>query len=170
MKATGLLSLTITCAVLMHGTVHAAQQTTAGRSATATGDHRQDAGHHRDAAERDRYHPRSRASPIAAKHPKPLPNSRKAPVSGQAMNLLRPGPSGSRIALPARLPGVGRNALSTPGMVRSNTVRPNIAGPNIVRPDTVRHRSPNPAVIGGSVPVARRNTGGIDGTRIYRRP
>jgi hypothetical protein len=67
MRATGLLSLTISCAVLMHGTSYAAQQTTAGRSATAAGDHRQDGGHRRDVHDGDRYHPRSRASPIAAK-------------------------------------------------------------------------------------------------------
>jgi hypothetical protein len=142
MKATWLLSLAMSGSVLMHGTGYAG----------------------------DRYHPRSRAGLAPAKHPKPLPDRRKAGVSGPAVSLHRPGADRTRIALPVRLPGVGRSTLSSPGMVQSNRVRPNNPGPSTVRPDGVRHRSPNPAVIGGSVNVASRNSGAIDGTRIYRRP
>jgi hypothetical protein len=34
----------------------------------------------------------------------------------------------------------------------------------------VRHRSPNPAVVGGSANSLRSNTAAINGDRIHRRP
>jgi hypothetical protein len=34
----------------------------------------------------------------------------------------------------------------------------------------MRHRSPNPAVIAGSVDVGKRNAGALDGKQVHRRP
>jgi len=36
--------------------------------------------------------------------------------------------------------------------------------------DNVRHRSPNPAVIGGSAEPGKMNTAAIDGSQVHRRP
>ena len=63
------------------------------------------------------------------------------------------------------------------GLIQNETVhnalpvRPS----SVVRPtapslNNVRHRGPNPAVIGGSANSDRRNTGAINGTRMNRKP
>ncbi len=150
MKATCLLSLTLSCATLLPSTGYAvpSQQSAAARSANTTDDHRQDAGH-RHASER--YRPRGRPNLTAAKRPKALPNSRNRAVSGHVISRRhRPGPDGFRGASAAGLPGIGRPTVASLG--------------------DVRHRSPNPAVVAGSVGAHGRNTGTIDGTRMVRRP
>src|SRR5208282_1513562 len=81
MKAACLLSLvpllTMSCAMLMHGTSYAApsQPTSAVSSANAS----------------DKNHPRSGANQAAANRPKQLPNSRKRSVPGNATHLRQPG-------------------------------------------------------------------------------
>jgi hypothetical protein len=47
--------------------------------------------------------------------------------------------------------------------------------PSVVRPtvpsfNNVRHRSPNPAVVGGSPSSHSSNSGAINGTRMNRKP
>jgi len=39
-----------------------------------------------------------------------------------------------------------------------------------LRGPVVRHRSPNPAVMGGSADAGKRNAGAIDGSQVHRRP
>jgi hypothetical protein len=150
MKVAGLLSLTLACATLLPATGYAApsQQTAAARAAKTTDDHRQDA---RRRPASDWYRPRGRPNPTAARRPKALPNRGNRAVSGHAIaRRHRPGPDGFRGASAAGLPGIGRPAAASLG--------------------DVRHRSPNPAVVGGSVGAHGRNTGTIDGTRMNRRP
>jgi hypothetical protein len=92
----------------------------------------------------DRIHPRSRASLTAPTRPKPLPNSRK------------------RAAGAGFLP---HKPVNNASLLRSRVSRPALSSPG-----TVRHRGPNPAVVAGTLNVASRSTGAIDGTRMRRRP
>ena len=103
-----------------------------------------------------------------ANRPKQLPNSRRRSIPGNAMNLHQPGSDKS-------------GAAAKGGLIQNETannalpVRP----PSAVRPrqrvspslNNVRHRGPNPAVIGGSAGNSNsRNTGAINGTRMHRKP
>jgi len=188
MKTLGLLFLTMTwvALTLMSGPGYAAsspasQPTSPPSSANTASGHTGDAG--QAASPRDgRYqarrkasddrrnhapasdpnHPISRTSLIKANHPKPLPNNRQRSLPGNALNLHQPDKSG----------GAARS-----GFIRSVTV--NNALPvrmsDVVRPtapvlNNVRHRSPNPAVVGGSPSVHNGNTGAISGTRMSRKP
>jgi hypothetical protein len=79
------------------------------------------------------------------------------------MNVYRPGSDKS-----------GGAAKS--GFIRKETVNNALAvrAPNVVRPtgpllDNVRHRGPNPAVVGGSLNSHGTNTGTINGTRMNHR-
>jgi hypothetical protein len=63
------------------------------------------------------------------------------------------------------------------GLIQHQTLNNALAvrTPSVVRPtvpalNNVRHRSPNPAVVAGSVNSDSRNTGAINGTRMNRRP
>ena len=191
MKGTGLLFLllTMSSAALMQGTSYAApsQQTSAERSPNPASNHPHDAeyaapvdnGKHetggkdsnaqRDARHAsDKNHPRSRASLTAPNHPKQLPNSRKRSMPGNAMNLHQPGSDKSG--------GVAKG-----GSIQNEKVNnaPAVRPPSVVRPtvaslnnalNNVRHRGPNPAVVGGSANLAGRNIGAINGTRMNRKP
>jgi hypothetical protein len=96
--------------------------------------------------------------------PKQIPNSRQRSLPGNAMDIHRPssGKSGS----------AARGVL-----IRDKSVNNVVAvrTPNVVRPtapsfNNVRHRNPNPAVVGGSANSQRSNTGTINGTRMNRKP
>jgi hypothetical protein len=63
------------------------------------------------------------------------------------------------------------------GFIRNETVNnaSAVRTPSVVRPtvpslNNVRHRSPNPAVVGGSPVSHSSNTGAISGTRMNRKP
>jgi hypothetical protein len=185
MKAACLLFLTMSCAVLIHGTDYAApsQQTSAESSANTVGGHPHDAKHtagpdrkksrkkgNPSNEQRDsRYasgknSPRSRASLTAAKRPKHLPKSRKSSSIKKAMNLHQSGSAKSDEAPPG-------------GLIRNDTFNNTLTGrrPSVVRapvqsPDNVRHHSPNPAIVGGSANSDIKNNGGLNGTRMSRKP
>src|SRR5208283_435 len=185
MKATSLLFLTMSCAALILGTSYAApcQQTSGGSSVNKAGDHPHDAVHSAppDAGKRrkegnpsdeqrgPRYasgknHPRSRASLTAANRPKQLPRNRKRSITGNAMNLHQSALDKS-------------GGAATGGLIRNETVKNAlpVRPPSVVRSavpslDNVRHRGPNPAVVGGSANSDSRNTGAINGTRMNRKP
>ena len=112
----------------------------------------------------DTNHPPSHASPTKVNHSTQLPNGRQRSLPGDAMNLHQPGSNKS-----------GGAAKS--GLIRNETVNTAVAvrTPNVVRStapsfNNVRHRSPNPAVVGGSANSLRSNTAAINGDRIHRRP
>jgi hypothetical protein len=63
------------------------------------------------------------------------------------------------------------------GFVRNETVNNALAvrTPSVVRPtapllNNVRHRGPNPAVVGGPTDLHSRNTAAINGSRMNRKP
>jgi hypothetical protein len=199
MKATCLLFLTMSRVLLMQGTSYAApsQQTSAessaheksakpasarphdevshdpGRVAAVQSGKPQNGGisadkppDHRQASSRN--HPRSHAGLTTANRPKQLPISRKGSLPGNAMNLHPPGSDKSggaakggfiqnekvNRALTARPTGVARSTVASLNPLSNN----------------VRHRGPDPAVVGGSANSASSNTGGLNGTRMNRRP
>ena len=108
-------------------------------------------------------HPPSRARLTNAKPPKQFPNSRQHSIPGNAMNFHQPGLDKSG--------GAARSGLIQ--NEAANNARP-VRTPSVVRPvasslDNVRHRGPNPAVVGGSPNSHSSNTGAIDGSRMNRK-
>jgi len=107
-------------------------------------------------------HPPSRASLTKANRPKQLPNSRQLSLPGNALHQPGPDKSGGA-AKSGLIPNETVNialAVRTPSVVR----------PTVPPPNNVHHRSPNPAVVAGSVNSDSRNTGAINGTRMNRKP
>jgi len=91
---------------------------------------------------------------------KQVSNSRRGPLAGDARSLRQPGSDKPRDA------AIG-------GLIHGQTVNNGalVRAPNVVRSATptlssVRHRSPNPAVVSGSLPSHGARTGTIDGTRM----
>jgi hypothetical protein len=107
-------------------------------------------------------HPPSRASVTKANLHKQLPNSRQRSISGNALHQQ----------------GTNKSVGGTrSGFIRNETVNNVLAirTPSAVRPtspafNNVRHRSPNPAVVGGSSNSHSSNSGVISGTRMIRKP
>jgi hypothetical protein len=178
MKVTCLLLLSLilpmSWAALMPGTSYAAasHQTSAESSATTTvgGSPSKEQRCPRHAS--DGNHPGRRASLTAANHPKQPPNSRKRSIPGNAVNLHQLGSGKSGAAAKGRLiqNETASNAMPVrpPGTVRSTatTLNPSL--------NNVRHRGPNPAVVGGSAGGSAKlnssNTGAINGTHMHRKP
>jgi hypothetical protein len=95
---------------------------------------------------------------------RPQQNATRRPRlrSGPEMNL-RPGRSDG-IGVAGRFPvSSNPNIRGGRAVQLSGTARP-VTAPSSM----VRHRSPNPPVVGGMAGSVRRNTGGIDGSRIKR--
>jgi len=191
-----ILILTMSCAGLMPGTSYAApsQQTSAKSSANAASDRSHDVRSHdaepaasaddgkgqkegnpsdeQSNAQQDprrasaENHLRSRALLTAAKRPKQLTNSRKHSIPGNAMNLHQPGSKSDGAAKAGLIQNeTVNNAL--PVRPRS-VVRPTASlNPSL---NNVRHRGPNPAVVGGSANSDSRDTGAINGTHMHRKP
>jgi hypothetical protein len=188
MKASCLLFLMISWAVLTPGTASAdpygssSQQTAPAGAATKVSDHPQDAAHASVAGAGKRQknempsvgprghsrlsgmnHPRSSAT-ITKDRPKQFPNNRERSPSGNAMNFYPPG-SDKRIA--AAKSGLIQRQTSK----SAQPVRPvSVIRPTVPLRNNVRHRGANPAVIGGLANSAGRNTAAINGTHVYRRP
>jgi len=185
MKAACLLFLTMSCAMLMQGTSYAApsQQTSAESSVKTAGDRPYDAeraappdhwkrrkeANPPDEQRGPRYasgknHPRSRASLTAANRPKQLPRGRKRSIPKKAINLHQPASYKS-------------GGAATGGLIRNETVKNAlpVRPPCVVRAaepslSNVRHRGPNPAVVGGPVNSNSRNIGALNGTGMNRKP
>ena len=101
-------------------------------------------------------------APQKVTRPKPIPNSRQRSMPGNALHQ-----PGSNKSIGAAKGGLIPNETFNNALV----VRP----PSVVRPTVpsfskVRHRGPNPAVVGGSSPPLSSNTRAINGTRMNRKP
>ena len=110
----------------------------------------------------DMNHPPSRTSLTKANRPQQLPNSRQRSRPGNALH--QPGPDKSAGAAKGGL--IRNEAVNIALAVRT----PSVVRPTVPALNNVRHRSPNPAVVAGSVNSDSRNTGAINGTRMNRRP
>ncbi len=109
-------------------------------------------------------HSLSRANLIKASHPKPLPNRGQHSLPGNGMNFHQPTlgkPSGA--ATGGLIPN---QTLGKALPVRMSSV----ARPIVPSVNNVRHRGPNPAVVGGAPNIYSSNTGAINGTRVNRKP
>jgi hypothetical protein len=109
-------------------------------------------------------HPRSRAGLVAANRPKQLTNGQKRSTAGTATNFRQPASGDVRGA--AKREVIQNHTFNSTPPVRRVTV----ARPNVLSPKNVRHRGPNPAVVGGTTTSGSSNTGAINGTRMNRRP
>jgi hypothetical protein len=126
----------------------------------------------------EKTHPRSGAGLTSAHRPEQLQTGRKSSEPGNAANLHQPasGKSGSgKSGATAKGRSTQNLAVSSAPRVRpSSIVRPAVASLNpspIDRsPINVRHHGPNPAVVGGSANSNSNNAGGINGTRMHRKP
>ncbi len=175
MNATRLLFLMSSCATLTLGLTFAApaQQTSPESSTNTVIAHPHDTKHAPPGGSGNRHgvgrnasvrnHAQGPTTTIKV-HPKQLPNNRKRSPSGNPTNPHQPGLDKS-------------DALAETGLVHQETfksgrvVRPaSVARSSVSLRNDVRHRSANPAVIGGPVNSASRNTGAISGTSVRRRP
>lgn len=104
-----------------------------------------------------------RGGPSRSNLPKQFPKRQTGAASAGAMNPLR-GPGGSSPAAKAAL-------IQNPTTGRRPPVRsPGAVGAAAQPLSNVGHRSPNPAIIGGSADLGKRTTGAIDGKQVHRRP
>jgi hypothetical protein len=92
--------------------------------------------------------------------PKQLPNSRHRSMPGNALH--QPGSNKSGGAAVGGL--IPHETVNNALPVRT----PSVVRPTVPALNNVRHRSPNPAVVGGSAPSHSSNTGAINGTRMNR--
>ena len=169
-----ILILTMSWAALKPGTSYAApSQQTLAESSANTASAGNPSKEQRDPSHAsDKNHPRRRARLTATNHPKQLPNSRNRSTPGNAVNLHQPGSGKSGAAAKGGL--IQNETASNAMLVRPlGTVRPTRASLNPSL-DNVRHRGPNPAVVGGSAGGSANlnssNTGAINGTRMHRKP
>jgi hypothetical protein len=106
------------------------------------------------------HHPKP-VSLTKANGPKPLPNNRQRPLPP---NALHP-PSSSQPAGAVRGGYIPIQTVhNAPPVQTSSVVRSATPGLN-----NVRHRSPNPAVVGGSSNLRSGKTGAINGTAMNRK-
>ncbi len=110
----------------------------------------------------NKTHPRSGAHITPAHRPKQPPISQKRPP-GSTTNLHQPvSDKSGRSAKEGLIQNKAQHIRST------SLVRPDVASLNPLL-NNVRHRGPNPAVVGGSASSVSSNTG-INGTRMNRKP
>ena len=184
MKTTCLLFLTISWAAWSRGTGYAAlsQQASVGNSANTSSGHPRDveyaapadAGtHQKDGKAPHDRRGHGRASDLNRPPKRPSltkvnrpqhPNSRLRPISENAISLHQAGYSASFGAAKAGFiqnEPINRAVRARPLSVIRST-EPSFGH--------VRHRSANPAVVGGLALSHRANTGAINGTRMNRKP
>ena len=107
---------------------------------------------------------RSRASFTKANRSTQFPNNRERSPSGNAMNFRQQAFAKSGGAAKGGL--IQNETVNNALPVRtSRVVRPTVPSLN-----NVRHRGPNPALVGGSANLHSRNTGAINGTGMNRKP
>ena len=183
MKTTCLLFLTMTWAAWTQGTGYAlpSQETSPASSANPASGHPSDAGrgapagdgrHPAEGSASDQHrdnggvsgpnHRPSRTSFTKVNRPMPIPKSRQPPMPGNALH-----PPGSNISTGGAKGGLILNqTVNSASPIRTTSVvRP--TGPIL---NSVRHRGPNPAVVGGSLNLRSSNAGTINGTHMNRKP
>ena len=163
MKATYVFLLTMSWAMVQHGTGYAAFL----RVEPALETLPRGEGVARPAfssAGAGRVGGRSGPAPEKVSRPKQFPNRQLRSTVGNTPEFPQRGSGQS-------------GAAAKNGSLRNETVNNALAvrGPSVVRPTTpsfgnVRHRGPNPAVVNGAPRAHGRNTAAINGTRMTRRP
>ncbi len=103
-----------------------------------------------------------RPAPQKANRPRQLPNIRQRSVPANALH--QPGSNKSGGAAKSGL--IPNETVNNAWAVRT----PSVVRPTVPSLNNVRHRSANPAVVGGSPSSHSSNTGAISGTRMNRKP
>lgn len=160
MKAHRLLFLTVSWAALMLGAGYTARADDAKHQQNARASDQQP-GHPHASKEN---HPRGNANLPKARLPKPLPNNRERSTVGKAGSLSQP--LSNRPNVTARGASIEGQTVSKPRTLHSAAV----SRPSAPAPANLRHRSPNPATLGGSASPIAANTGALNGSRMSRRP
>jgi hypothetical protein len=105
------------------------------------------------------------ASMAKPKHlPPPSRNNQKRLATGKLPDPQMPGPSRSTSFVN---PGLVINKAASRGRVAQP---PTTSRTSIPISNNVRHRSPNPTIVGGSTSLRAVNTGSLNGTRMGRKP
>ncbi len=167
MKITSLLFLSMSWATLMHGTSYAVPESVLrpAKNVETPGPLPGGEGVPRPAfspAGAGRVRGHGGPAPQKANRPRQLPNSQQGSLPGNALH--QPGSD--------KFGGVAKT-----GFIRNETINnalavrtPSVVRPTVLSPNNVRHRGPNPAVVGGSPNLHSSNTGSINGTRMNRKP
>jgi len=190
MKTTGLVFVMIGFAVLMEGPASAAARTTTsddhasaasssntasnssgnvGQGAPVTDEKQRTNAKSADALPKRRdvsakIRTRGRSSPTQTNRPQQLSSNVSGSVLGNAVNHYQPGSSN-----PAALTS-GRSVQNS-GVRHAFSVRPaSVARLSTPSLNNVRHRSPNPAIVGGLANARAKNDGAINGTWMHRKP
>jgi len=159
MKAHRLLFLTVSWAALMLGAGYTARADDAKHQQNAKTSDDQP-GHPRASV---KNHPRGNANLSKARLPKPLPSTRERSTVGKASVSQ---PLSNRPNVTSRGASIGGQTVSKPRTIHSAAV----SRPSAPSPANLRHRSPNPATLGGSASPIAANTGALNGSRMSRRP
>jgi len=189
MKTARLACLIIGCAALMRGPAYAAPDTVtsqqaSGASSSNTASHgpgdvgqaapvtqeKQPKNGKSSDGQQERHdvshegRPKGRSSPTKTDRFPQVSNNASRSMLGNAGNHGQTGSS-----------ALGRTAMGGPiqnqGVRHAFPVQPARAARfNTPMLNNVRHRSPNPAIVGGSGNITRKNDGALDGTRMARKP
>ena len=185
MKAAGLALAMMGCAVLIHGTSYAFSPSPAPQGQSSensakrfTGDHATDAASADQAKgrmdrtpldERDHRHDSDRSQ--ARSHINVTKANRPAQPRDSQQHFTSGNGTDNRQLVPGRSSGVIRGRLIQSARINNDLPArpPTVGGPTATTLSSVRHRSPNPATINGSVNPKTGDTGAINGTRMRRR-
>lgn len=183
MKTVCLFFAVISCVVLVHG-VDSASSSNQGRQQTSTPSSTNAGNHLRDAnkgaaAERGKQ----KQDTVAHKQPGRRPNADKISRGGTAPETNRArrypssrGRSAPTNAIAVREPDLHNSSARNPSIEnapgRNNAAvrRPAVAPRTVSLPSNVRHRAPNPPMIGGLVNSKTASQGTINGSRMRRSP
>src|SRR5271170_7504992 len=186
MRALGLIFLTLGCAAWTFGaaypvkSVATAQQTTPASAGNAVGNHSRETEH---AAAPDRGTHIGKPSDDQQNHPKVSGNKAPTPSASLSKPSLRNELTNRRERFASQDSKNSYDPASNKstgaahnGLARNETVNhgPSNRAPSVVRPavpsfNNVRHRGPNPAIVGGAGISSTRNTGVLDGTHMNRK-
>lgn len=112
------------------------------------------------AAKVQKAHPEGRAK---ANVPKPIPK--------RQAHLASPAPMNRSRSSSASFSAEKGAAIQSATAKRSRPVRQSVpARASVPLLSNVRHHSPNPAIIAGSIDGSKRNTVGIDARQVHRQP
>lgn len=118
----------------------------------------QQAGHDRAAK---KIHPHGSASQAMPNHPQPPPSNQKRLETRKLSDPQR------RVSSRSTSPANGMNSgVSKPRLAQPPTAPPT----SIPTTGNVRHRSPNPATVGGLATSRAAHTGYLNGARMGRKP
>lgn len=147
----------IGCAASMDGLAYAAPRTASSQQASSA------SSTNTAADNRGNVEPGAPVDASKTNRPDQLSNNTGHSVLGNATKLHRPGSTNP--GFPAKGGSIQNNGGRPAFPVRRDVVRSSTASLIVVR-----HRTPNPAVVGGLANTNAKNAGAINGARMNRKP